>query len=197
MEIGAYFTIITAIIAAFLTYRNQLRLKAFELFLTRRDSVLKDIENFIDKLYIIQNELDSSAEAVTFNRYKKEFFHEGLIIYHKAKGANFGGVSSAMLETFWSIINEPVRNDSKLDSKDWVHRTLNSLTALYGFAHSQVTKEIESMAFTFFGKIKRKYSSRTKFEKKLKQFRPFNFFRFFPRSTGRAKEKRKAESINN
>ena len=169
MEIGAYIAIITAIIATFLTYRNQLRLKAFELFLKRRDSVLKDIENFIEKLYIIQNELDSGVEAVTFNRYKNEFFHEGLIIYHKVKGANFGGVSSAMLETFWSIINEPVRDDSKLDPKDWVHRTLNSLTALYGFAHRQVTKEIESMAFSFIGKLKRKYSSRIKFKKDKKR----------------------------
>lgn len=165
MEISAYITIITAIIAAFLTYRNQLRLKAFELFLTRRDSVLKDIENFIERLYVIQNELDSSVEAVAFNRYKKEFFHEGLILYHKVKGAHFGGVSSAMLETFWFIIQEPVGHDSKLNPKDWVHRTLNSLTALYGFAHSQVTIEIESMAFSFIGKLKRKYSSRIKIQK--------------------------------
>jgi len=57
IEIGAYITIITAIVAAFITYRNQLRLKAFELFLQRRDSVLKDIEKFIEKLYVVQDAL--------------------------------------------------------------------------------------------------------------------------------------------
>ena len=132
------------------------------------DSVLKDMEDFIGKLYIIHNELDSSIQSEAFNRYKKEYFHEGLILYHKVKGTNFGEASSTFLETFWAIITEPVANNSILDPKDWVHRTLNSLTALYGFAHSQVTIEIESMAFSFIGKLKRKYSSRVKIQKEKK-----------------------------
>jgi hypothetical protein len=165
IEIGAYITIITAIVAAFLTYRNQLRLKAFELFLTRRDSVLIDIEKFIEKLYVVQDELDSGIEPVGFNRYKKEYFHESLILYHKVKGANFGETASVLLQTFWAIIGEPITKDSTTDARDWVSRTLNSLTALYGFSHSQVTREIESMAFSFIGRLKRRYSSRLKTEK--------------------------------
>jgi len=169
IEIGAYITIITAIVAAFLAYRNQLRLKAFELFLTRRDSVLKDIEKFIEKLYIVKDELDSDTETIAFNKYKKEFYDESLILYHKVKGANFGGTASVFLETFWAIIGEPVKKDSTIDAKDWVRRTLNVLTALYGFSHSQVTREIESIAFSFIGRLKRKYSSRLKKEKAKKK----------------------------
>jgi hypothetical protein len=157
MELGAYITIITAIIAAFLTYRNQLRLKAFELFLARRDSVLKDIEQHIERLYIIENELESGIEDTTYKRYKQDFFRGGLVLYHKIKGANFGEPSSALVETFFSIIHEPIGNMPDLNPQDWVYRTLNILTALYGFAHSQTTKEIESMSFSFFGKLKAKY----------------------------------------
>ena len=46
-EIAPYITILTAIIVAYLTYRNQLRLKTFEMLIERRNSVLVDIEKFI------------------------------------------------------------------------------------------------------------------------------------------------------
>jgi hypothetical protein len=166
MEIGAYVTIITAIIAAYLYYRNQLRLKAFELFLARRDSVLRDVENFIAKLYLIQNELDSaSAEFSNYNRYIKEYYHEGLILYHKVKGANFSGVVSVMIESFWSIIQEDIHK-SDMNPIDWIRRTLNILSALYGFAYSQVTKEIESVAFSPLNKLRRQYLGRITTEEK-------------------------------
>ncbi len=144
IDIGAYIAIVTAIIAAFLTYRNQMRLKAFELFLNRRESVLSDIEKFIEKLFIIQNELHSNSDTLIFNKYKKEFFYEGLILYHKVKGANLGGPVDRFIETFWAIINEPI-SDKGIDDKDWIHRTLNILSALYGLGHRRLTEEIEGM----------------------------------------------------
>jgi hypothetical protein len=161
-EIAAYITIITAIVAAFFTYRNQLRLKAFELFIAKRDSVLRDIEYYIKKLYLIQHELDSNVETVTFNECKKEVCYEGLILYYKILGARFGCVSSVFLESFYSLTQEQITNYSKLESKDWVFRTLNIITTLYGLAHSQVSIEIESMTFSFLGRFVKKYSSKMK-----------------------------------
>ncbi len=65
MNIASYLTLITAIIAAFMTFRYQHRLKAFELFLARREAVLKDIEVLIDKLYSIKRELNTKDRALT------------------------------------------------------------------------------------------------------------------------------------
>ncbi|MDT8217865.1 hypothetical protein RQ595_06020, partial [Pseudomonas aeruginosa] len=61
-EIAPYITILSAIIAAYLTYRNQLRLKTFELLTERRDTVLKDIEEFIEKLYVANFEITNKEE---------------------------------------------------------------------------------------------------------------------------------------
>jgi len=78
-----------------------------------------------------------------------------------------------LLETFNAIIDEPIRKDhhssigkdSSIDMKDWINRTLNAITALYGFAHSKITNEIEKMAFSFIERVKRKYSSKIRIKK--------------------------------
>lgn len=68
-EIAPYITILSAIIAAYLTYRNQLRLKTFELLTERRDTVLKDIEEFIEKLYVANFEITNKEELSESKKY--------------------------------------------------------------------------------------------------------------------------------
>ena len=153
-EIGPYITIITAIAAAFLTYKNQLRLKAFELFLARRDSVLKDTEKFVEKLYTVQDTINAGMDKATWDKFKGDLFHESLILCNKARGANFGKQANLFLDTFESVIREPLEK-KELNKKEWVCRSLNCITIFYGTAHKQITKEIENMSFSLWGKLKR------------------------------------------
>ena len=168
IEIGAYVTIITAIIAAFLTYRNQLRLRAFELFLNRRDSILANTEKFISQLYEARMAIDNGASEILAYKYIREFNYEGLILYHKAKGANFGETANVLLETFLHILQEPMLasvTEKNIDRQDWIIRTTNILTLFYGLAHSQVSKEVESIAFTLWGNYKRRKLGKAKIQK--------------------------------
>ena len=173
MNIGAYIAIITAIIAAYLTYRNQLKLKAFELFLNRRYETLKDIEDYIMRLYAIKEESKSKKSHQELEKYIIQYSHAGLILYHKVKGCNFGWPEDPFVETFYLIIKEPTINPENMDVLDWVNRTLNTLSALLGFAHHRINSEMEKQAFSFttrfFRKIRYKYdSSRTEENKKRK-----------------------------
>lgn len=151
-EIAPYITILSAIIAAYLTYRNQLRLKTFELLTERRDTVLKDIEEFIEKLYTANFELTNKEELSESKKYSIEYFHEGLILMHKINGANFGSSTKTLNSTFWKLITEPEINKntiSKEQFKDWIIRTTNTTSLIYGLAHSELTKELETMAFSW------------------------------------------------
>jgi len=168
-EIGAYITIFTAIIAAYLAYRNQLRLRAFEIFLSRRDSVLSDTEKYIQRLYLARDAFEGDISDKDINKYIRELNHDGLILYHKAKGGNFGALASLLLDTFCHCLQEPLVNralSKNIDLIDWIGRTTNGLTAFYGFAHSQVSKEIEIVAFSLFGRLRRKHLSRLRVEKR-------------------------------
>lgn len=169
LDIIPYLTIITAIVAAYLTYRNQLRLKTFELLHERRKSVLLDIEGFLKNLYQLQADLDVEYQSEAVSKYLREHFHEGLILYHKVKGANFGGVSDIMTGTFWSVLTESSKKGDVLtkdEAKEWIRRTSNCLSALYAFSHSQLTKDLENMAFSPISRFIRKRKNRVKVEKK-------------------------------
>ncbi len=160
-EIGVYVTIITAIIAAFLTYRNQLRLRAFEMFLIRRDQVLSDAEKFITRLYHMKTELEQGImERRRSNVTVLDY--EGEILYHKANGAKFGRTADMFIETFFRILNDPRRYEDDFDLIDWNRRLTTQLTSFYGVAHRQVSREIESIAFTFWGNFRRWRLSRWK-----------------------------------
>lgn len=167
-NIGAYITIVTAIIAAYLTYRNQLRLRAFEIFLGRRDSVLSDTEKYIQKLYLVRDVFESDISGRDTNKHIRELNHDGLVLYHKAKGGNFGALADVLLDTFFHCLQEPPINRAlgkDTDLLDWIGRTTNGLTTFYGFAHTQVSKEIEIIAFSLIGRIRRKHLGRLRAEK--------------------------------
>ncbi len=174
LDIIPYLTIITAIVAAYLTYRNQLRLKTFELLHERKKSVLLDIEGFLKNLYQLRADIDGEDQRESVSDYLREHFHEGLILFHKVKGANFGSISDNMANTFWSVITEPSKKSEGLtkdEAKEWIIRTTNVLSALYAFSHSQLTKDLEGMAFSPIYRFikKRKKKVKVKVEKKSQQ----------------------------
>ena len=163
-NIGPYLAIIVAIVAAYFTYRNQLKLKTFELLYERRKSVLIDVEGFLKNLYELQTEIECEKKKEKLEKYGREFFREGLILFHKINGANFWGSSDALAETFISVIQEPVtKNDNTLsvdEAKDWIGRTINVLSLLYAFSHKQLTNELECMAFPWYVRYFRKQKNK-------------------------------------
>lgn len=159
-EIAPYITILTAIIVAYLTYRNQLRLKTFELLIERRSSVLIDIEKFIGELYMTNDEITSGEMSAASKKYSREYFHEGLMLMHKIKGANFGSSVDVLNNTFWQVITKPGYSDatmSKEQFRDWVNRTANVVSLIYGLAHSALTKELEEMALSWLSRKMKAY----------------------------------------
>lgn len=170
-DFGPYLAIITAIVAAYLAYVNQLKLRTFEFLFERRKLVLDDIEKFLADLYDLQFDLQDESKSENRNKFQREYFHRGLILYHKVKGANFGEVSDTMVDTFMAIMNEPIleKNEMPLSEfKGWISRLINVVSALYGFSHSQLTGDLEYMAFSPISRLTRKYRNRMKKEKKRK-----------------------------
>ncbi|WP_447903767.1 hypothetical protein [Pseudomonas serbica] len=162
-EIAPYITILTAIIVAYLTYRNQLRLKTFELLIERRNSVLIDIEKFIGELYKANDEITNNEMSAASKKYSREYFHEGLMLMHKIKGANFGSSVDVLNNTFWHVITKPGYSDatmSKEQFKDWVNRTTNVASLIYGLAHSELTKELEKMALSWLSRKMKAHKNR-------------------------------------
>lgn len=167
-NIGVYLTVITAIIAAYLTYRNQLRLKSFELLYERRVLVLKDIESFLNDLYRVQTDLGANMESENIQKYLNEYFHEGLILMHKVQGANFGELVDKLIGTFWSVLIEPVSKGGSINQselKSWISRTINGLSAVYGLSHRQLTNELERMAFSPITRLIKKHKNKSKINK--------------------------------
>ncbi|MCM3032945.1 MULTISPECIES: hypothetical protein [Bacilli] len=143
-SLAPYIALIAGIIVAFLTFKSQLRLKSYELLLKRREEVLSDIEKEIEKLQTINLELKGETSP-TFERYGSDYFQNGLILYHKMKGANFGETAGYLIETYYHINNEKigVESISTDDLKSWIFRKTNVLSSLYGLAHSKVNMEIQ------------------------------------------------------
>jgi hypothetical protein len=168
INIIPYIAIITAIVAGYFTYINQLRLKTFEILYTRKTAVLTDIEEYLKNLCFLQAEIEKEETSEALAKYLREHFHEGLILFHKVKGANFGGVSDIMADTFWSIVCEPSTKGTmtKDEAKSWLSRTINGLSALYGFSHRQLTKELEEMAFSSLSIMLRNNKRKVKSENK-------------------------------
>ncbi len=171
LNIVPYLAIITAIVAAYLTYRNQQRLKSFEILYERKASVLADIEAYLKNLNLLCAELERHGPSEVVEKYFREHFHEGLVLFHKVKGANFGGISDVMVESFWSIVSEPFTKEvmNREEAKKLIRRTTTTLSALYGFSHSQLTKDLEEMAFSYTARFIRKRKRAVKVEKQVKE----------------------------
>lgn len=163
-SIAPYLTIITAIVAAYFAFRNQLRLKAFELLYERRQSVLNDVEKYLGVLYtLIRVEQIANNESV--HKFASEHFHESHILFHKVKGAQFGELVDGMADAFLSVANEAITPNGSMSEemfRDIVSRQANTLSALYGFAHRQITVELNEMAFSWIKRFVTKRNEKTK-----------------------------------
>ncbi|MEK4671544.1 hypothetical protein [Niallia sp. FSL R7-0271] len=144
-SLAPYIALIAGIIVAYLTFKSQLRLKSYELLLKRREEVLSDIEKEIEKLQTINLEIEGNTTSPTFERYGRDYFQNGLILYHKMKGANFGKTAGYLIESYYHINNEKigVNNITKEELGSWIFRKTNTLSTLYGLAHSKVNMEIQ------------------------------------------------------
>ncbi|MFO1459338.1 MAG: hypothetical protein U1G08_07995 [Verrucomicrobiota bacterium] len=137
-----YLTAITGIILAYLAFRHQQRLKAFELFYSRRAAVLTDIEAQLEKLFAIQKRLTEGKDDELAD-CQNRFFHDGLVLYHKIRGANFGDTAEILADSYFSLIQESLGKGSALGVESWLHRSSNILSMLYGVAHSYLSYQIE------------------------------------------------------
>lgn len=165
--LAPYITFITGIVAAYLTYKNQLRLKSFELLLKRREEVLSDMENEIKKLQQVVFEINKEGEKLNLERFQKDYFHNGIILYHKVSGANFG---TDLEQSYYHILMEKFGNNNITVDEfgNWIFRMLNILSILYGYAHSNVNREIEIITLPWYSRIfKRCKNLYIKFEGKI------------------------------
>ena len=153
---GLVLTILTAILTAYVAFRHQQRLKAFELFYARRNEVIKDIEAAINTIVNVQTDHADDRPRNTFNA---RCFRDGLVLHHKIKGANFGVVADAMGSTYYFILEEMLHQGFKKESdwNNWLDRQLNCLSLLHGLAHRQMSKEMSFLTRSrfedFFSKI--------------------------------------------
>ncbi|MFZ2149327.1 MAG: hypothetical protein WAV28_19115 [Sedimentisphaerales bacterium] len=152
--ITPWIAVISAIVAGFVAYRSQLRLKAFELLLSRRSELLKAIEERIEFYREVIMELDSGKdECPHLDRFCRTEFHEGLILYHRAKGVALGPLADALIETYWAVNMESISGSlDRIALKGHLERKINSLAAFYGFSQSKISHEIEALAIS---KLKR------------------------------------------
>jgi len=148
--ITPWIAVISAIVAGFVAYRNQLRLKAFELLLSRRTDLLKAIEKRIEFYREVIIELDSGQDERSYlTRFSRTEFHEALILYHRAKGVALGPLADTLIETYWAINKESFSGSlDNITLKSHLERKINSLAAFYGFSHSKISREIESLAIS-------------------------------------------------
>ena len=146
-EIGIIIiTFLTGIVLAYIGFRHQQRLKAFELFLERRESILGAVAAEIERLYQILDELEAGEKSQA-KHYGRRAFRGNLILYHRMKGGAFGPTVDALTETFWSVANEPVGAVVPLaDPAAWLGRILNCLSAVHAFGHAEMSREMRGLS---------------------------------------------------
>jgi hypothetical protein len=146
--IGPLITAGAAITAAYSTLRHRQRLRVFELYLGRRNDVLRDVEATIRRL-------QESRRGDVDGGLGREFFDSGLVLFHKIKGADFGPLPETLAESYFSIVSEWYGVESGDDIADIENRALNVLTLLNGYAHGAMSREISSLSQSFGRRFRR------------------------------------------
>jgi hypothetical protein len=142
--LAPYLAIVTAVIAAYMTFRNQQRLKAFELLYVRREAVFKDLEAQLARIHALQSAFRKrSTDAEPVDNY--QLFFEGQLIVQKVKGARFGAAADQLADSYQTILDELFRDPDNLDLMDWLDRCRNALSILYGASHRDMSHAIESL----------------------------------------------------
>lgn len=164
--IASSVTLFTAIIAAVLAFRSQLRLKAFELLLQRRTEVLKSIEERMRIYHEVSEQLQQAdVDHPVVTTFCTTEFHFGLTLYHRAKGMAIGPNADLLLENYWSVHTEGLGETFDRESlRSAIVAKLNFLSLFYGLAHARMTTEIESISLSWFTRVKRRMGFREKLQ---------------------------------
>lgn len=141
--VGLFVTLLVAILTIYSGFRNQQRLKAFELSYARRNEVLKDIEAALNTLFEILASADDER-AKLIHKFGVRSWQDGLVLYHKIQGGNFGRPAELSADTYYAVLTECLKEDisppDKLNS--WIVRQTNTLGATHGFAHAEMSREV-------------------------------------------------------
>jgi hypothetical protein len=159
--LAPWVALLSAAIVGSLAFRSQIRLKAFELMLERRTDVLTKIEKQMEAYRSVLKELESRpAERPAFEQFSQSEFHHALMLFHQAKGVGFGPTADTMMDTFFSVHSELFLKAHDSESvRSHVERKLNTLAAFYGFAHREMSRELEMVSVSVFTRIQRRISS--------------------------------------
>lgn len=124
-----------AIVGFYVTFRNQQRLKAFELFSARREAVLKAVEEKMKCLDEVMHALPYRMAASGFEaeknlvaRFERTEWRDSFALNQKLMSASFGYVVNDLAQAFDSINNQigPLQR-TKVDLKDHIERKQNLL----------------------------------------------------------------------
>lgn len=145
-DIAPYAAIITAVVSATIAYRSQLRLKAFEMLIARREQVLGRVEETIKQL----QEIRISPTTESLRSFSATCFHDLIILNQQIAGCNFGAMVDVLRATYFQVGQELVVGKlvTEEELRGVVTRMVNGLAALYGMAHSEITSELERIALT-------------------------------------------------
>lgn len=167
--ITPWIAVITAVIAGYFTFRNQMRLKAFELLLERRNELLRAVEDRIEFYRKVLAELKTEKDGPNLERFCHTNFHESLILFHRAKGVALGPLADTLIDTYWSSSQELITSPpTKEEITDIIKRMINGLVVFYGFAHSRISTEIESLTLSPIEKINRLFGIKEKLKEAIK-----------------------------
>ena len=133
-----------------------MRLKAFELLLERRNELLRTVEERIEFYRKVLAELKTEQEGPNLDRFNHTYFHDSLILFHRAKGVALGPTADILIKSYWTVSQElMVSHPTKEEGKNIIEHKINSLVIFYGFTHSRISSEIESLTLSPIEKFKR------------------------------------------
>ena len=138
-------TAIAGIAAALLAFRHQQRIRAFELFLARRESVLSRVEQELSHLHLVLTESAGEEGQAAFDAIAYSAFRDGLVLFHRMKGCNFGETTDALADTYFSVLSESL--DQGPVAVDWLRRLVSCLSAWHALAHRSLSEELDALRF--------------------------------------------------
>jgi len=154
--LAPYAAVMTAVIAAYLAFRHQQRLKAFELFYGRRTEVIRDIEAELSRVHT-DLETCQPDSRMRVADYHFRYFNRGMVLHQKVAGANFGEMTTLMGSTYYALLMEPLSQPESFDLSDWLERMANTLAALYGITHNALSYEMEMLTLPWHRKVQARF----------------------------------------
>ena len=138
--LAPYLTVAGSVFAAYAAFRNQQRLKAFELFHARRMQILDDVDATRESI----TRLLSGADM--FDLYLVRAVQDAIVLQRKIMSGSFGREVDNLAVSFVAIVTESIEGIHLLEKGSWLTRQTNVLALISGSAHARVSWEMESMS---------------------------------------------------